>query len=84
MVKATKFELKPNVSFLDYIFGGCKLNLSVAIDFTASNGNQRESDSLHNMQNLHDNQYLHAIRSVGTILQYYDEDKRIPAYGFGA
>jgi len=30
------------------------------------------------------NEYLNAIRSVGNILQYYDEDKQIPVFGFGA
>lgn len=24
------------------------------------------------------------MRSVGSVLQYYDDDKSIPAYGFGA
>jgi hypothetical protein len=34
----TKFECKQVVNFLEYIFGGCDINLHVAIDFTASNG----------------------------------------------
>lgn len=85
VVTATQFELIPNSGFLDYIFGGCKLNLSVAIDFTASNGDQRSDvNSLHNLNNPKENAYLRALRSVGTILQYYDDDKKIPAYGFGA
>lgn len=37
-VNVTRFELKPVVNFLEYIFGGCSLCLSVAIDFTGSNG----------------------------------------------
>lgn len=37
-ISATNFELIPSCGFLDYIFGGCKLNLTVAVDFTASNG----------------------------------------------
>ena len=27
---------------------------------------------------------MQALRSIGNILQYYDNDKKIPAYGFGA
>jgi len=27
---------------------------------------------------------LHSLRAVGDILQYYDIDKKIPAFGFGA
>ena len=30
------------------------------------------------------NEYLHAIKSVGEILQYYDSKKQIPVFGYGA
>ena len=29
------------------------------------------------------NQYIRAIRSVGSILQNYDNDQKFPVYGFG-
>jgi len=35
-MKNIKFEQK--YSFLEYVFGGCEINLSIAIDFTGSNG----------------------------------------------
>ena len=70
-------------TFLEYIFGGCEIQLSVAIDFTLSNGHPSERDSLHYLD-LNKNEYLSAIRSVGNILQYYDSDKQIPVLGFGA
>lgn len=57
VVNVTKFELKPVVNFLEYIFGGCKINLSVAIDFTASNGYVDDPSSLHS-RNEQRNQYL--------------------------
>lgn len=47
-----------------------------------SNGEPSNPDSLHN-QNDSKNEYLQALRAVGDILQYYDSDKEIPAYGFG-
>jgi hypothetical protein len=47
-----------------------------------SNGDPRNRDSLHYMNA--NNEYLHAIKSVGNILKYYDHDKQIPAFGFGA
>jgi hypothetical protein len=34
----TKCEISDRVSFLDYIMGGCEINVSVAIDYTMSNG----------------------------------------------
>jgi len=74
-------------SFLDYIRGGCELNLIVAIDFTASNGAPSTPQSLHfqhptaNGTNL--NEYQKAILSIGEILQDYDSDQKFPVYGFG-
>ena len=34
-------------SFLEYVFGGCSIDLSIAIDFTMSNGDPRNRNSLH-------------------------------------
>ncbi|CAD8087146.1 unnamed protein product [Paramecium sonneborni] len=79
-----KFSLKCKYSFLDYLEGGQQLNLIVAIDFTASNGNPKEKNSLHYMpQNGDPSQYLQAITSVVEILINYDYDKKVPVYGFG-
>ena len=33
---------------------------------------------------MNKNEYVQAIKAVGEILQYYDSDKEIPTYGFGA
>jgi hypothetical protein len=44
----TKFEKIRAVNFLEYIFGGCQINLTIAIDFTKSNGDPSDPDSLHN------------------------------------
>ena len=73
-VDIRKFEKQVSVNFLEYIFGGCKISLHVAIDFTASNGQPNDPNSYHN-RNPVKNQYLHALRAVGDILQYYDSDK---------
>lgn len=69
-------------SFLEYIFGGCEVDLTIAIDFTLSNGPPGNRDSLHYFDPNH-NQYLKAIQSVGSILQYYNQSKKIFLYGFG-
>ena len=83
-VAVDRFEVKPIVNFLEYIFGGCQLNLIVAVDFTGSNGRADDPNSLHSIRDPQRNQYLQALGAVGGILQYYDQDKLIPAYGFGA
>lgn len=72
------------VTFLDYVIGGCEISLVVAIDFTASNGDPAQPGSLHFWDAMQPNEYESAIRAVGDILAFYDSDQRFPAYGFGA
>ncbi|XP_062612152.1 copine-8-like [Saccostrea cucullata] len=72
-------------SFLDYIQSGTEMNFTVAIDFTASNGNPSSPSSLHYLNPYGTpNQYAAAIQAVGNIIQDYDSDKLFPALGFGA
>ena len=70
----SKLEIHKRHTFLEYIFGGCQINLSIAIDFTLSNGRPTEADSLH-CANLHQNQYYQALSSVVDVLQFYDWNK---------
>lgn len=74
--------IKKKESFLDYIFGGCEVSLHVNVDFTLSNGNQLNPNSLHFLGP--NNSYINSIRAVGSILQNYDTDQKFPVYGFGA
>jgi len=82
-IEVVMFETRRTVNFLEYVFGGCEINLNIAIDFTMSNGDPNDPISLHS-KNPAKNEYLQALRAVGNILQYYDTDKEIPLYGFGA
>ncbi|XP_019498142.1 PREDICTED: copine-7 isoform X6 [Hipposideros armiger] len=59
-------------------------DLKVAIDFTASNGDPRNSCSLHYINPFQPNEYLQALVAVGEVCQDYDSDKRFSALGFGA
>jgi hypothetical protein len=61
-----------------------QLNLSVAIDFTGSNGDPNLKNSLHYINDNQQSLYQAAIIAVGNILLNYDSDKKIPAFGFGA
>lgn len=67
-------KIQKRNTFLEYIFGGCEINLAIAIDYTLSNGKPEDRDSLHS-RDLNKNQYYQALKSVGDILQYYDSDK---------
>lgn len=72
-------------SFVSFLNGGLELQLLVAIDFTGSNGDPRDKKSLHHMGAPHyESQYMKVIKSVGRVLESYDADGDIGAYGFGA
>ncbi|KAL6576117.1 Protein BONZAI 3 [Orobanche hederae] len=78
------FVEKQLYSFLDYISSGFELCFMVAVDFTASNGNPRSPDSLHYIHTSGRlNAYQQAIREIGEVIQFYDSDRRFPAWGFG-
>ena len=60
------------------------MSLTVAVDFTASNGNVVDPSSLHYINPSGQfNQYETALMNVGSILVNYDSDQLIPAFGFG-
>ncbi|XP_077983010.1 copine-3-like [Glandiceps talaboti] len=84
LVFMTSCKVTREYSFLDYIFGGCQLNFTVGIDFTASNGNPANVKSLHYINPYGPNEYAQAIVAVGNVIQDYDSDKLFPALGFGA
>ncbi|XP_028854028.1 copine-5b isoform X2 [Denticeps clupeoides] len=83
-VTLLSFSVESESTFLDYIKGGTQINFTVAIDFTASNGNPSQSTSLHYMNPYQMNAYAMALKAVGEIIQDYDSDKMFPALGFGA
>lgn len=74
--------LKP--TFVDYITGGCELDLSVAIDFTSSNGNPLNPGTPHFIDNNSLNEYERAMVACGSIVAKYDSDQSSQVWGFGA
>ncbi|KAL6329570.1 hypothetical protein AAG906_022147 [Vitis piasezkii] len=79
-----QFCEKQLYSFIDYVSSGFEFNFMVAVDFTASNGNPRNPDSLHYIDpSGRFNAYQQAILEVGEVIQFYDSDRRFPAWGFG-
>ena len=70
-------------TFVDYIKAGVQIGLSVAIDFTGSNGPPNDINSLHYISKAR-NQYERAILSCGNIVGKYDYDQLFPCFGFGA
>ena len=58
-----------------------QFNLDIAIDYSKSNGEQNDPNSLHYING--ENDYEKAIKSCGKILSYFDYDQLVPIYGFG-
>ena len=76
------FSVGDKPDFVNYLRSGWSVSVFGAIDFTASNGDPRNPNSLHFRGAK--SQYEQAITNVGEIIQQYDTDKRFPFYGFGA
>lgn len=66
VVSNVKYEAKH--SFLEFIHGGCEINLLIALDFTRSNGPPEERESLHFFDLQKPNDYMQAVKSVGEVL----------------
>ena len=77
-------KLTREYTFVDYLKADVRIGLSIAIDFTGSNGVPTDPRSLHFIGGQEPNQYERAIYSCGNIMAYYDYDQLFPCYGFGA
>ncbi|XP_045196055.2 nicotinic receptor-associated protein 1-like isoform X4 [Mercenaria mercenaria] len=71
-------------SLMDYTRGGLKLNLTIAIDFTSSNGKPSEKLSLHDISSDKGNQYTDVIESLGTLILNCNREQKLALFGFGA
>ncbi|RWS11942.1 copine-8-like isoform X1 [Dinothrombium tinctorium] len=85
-VELTNIRMEERFSFLDFIRGGTQLHFVVAIDFTASNGDPKSIDSLHYFDPVYGkpNSYEIALRAIGEIVQYYNDNGYFAGFGFGA
>lgn len=74
-----QFDVVKQPNFVDYLKNGWYINMTVAIDFTASNGVLHHVDP--DMNKMND--YEIAIQQVGKILQPYSYKQKFTAFGFG-
>lgn len=76
-------SLAPTTSFQEFMKSGyCTLDLSVAIDYTSSNGDPRCPGTLHDQSSDNLNDYQETIVAIGDLLMPYSES--VSVYGFGA
>jgi hypothetical protein len=77
--------VEQQLTFVDWLKAGLEMRLVAGIDFTASNGDPHDPRSLHFRGGPpFSNPYAIALSAVGAVLEPYDTDKKIPAYGYGA
>ena len=75
-------DMRP--SLLEYLKHGWQMSVSIAIDFTLSNLDIRDANSLHRQQKHGEmNQYERAIFEVCNVMCKYALDGCFDVYGFG-
>jgi len=77
-----RFDELRKKRFFDLIFEGMNVAFDIAVDYTGSNKDPTDPESLHTF-NLDENLYCRAITSCGNILKEYDSDQLFPIFGFG-
>jgi hypothetical protein len=70
--------------FDGYMNKNCRIDFCVAIDFTSSNGDPREENSLHYQCNGSLNDYEETITAIGEALNVYSKTEDYSVWGFGA
>lgn len=83
VLKLMGVSTREEMTFVDYIRNGVQIHFTVAVDFTSSNGDPKNSSSLHHIKAGTDNEYMTAIKAIAEIIQDYDSDGEFPALGFG-
>jgi len=73
----------PEPIFTNFLKRGFEFSLCVAIDFSASNGNQLSPESLHHITEHSKNDYEKAMEKMCSMFLKYDSDNIVPVRGFG-
>ncbi|CAJ0928508.1 unnamed protein product, partial [Mesorhabditis belari] len=83
-VDLVHFEQTSCDSYFDLLNQGLNVHVGVAIDFTASNGDPTQPESLHFIHPHHPNSYTKIMLKTLPSIVGHARDNRITAIGFGA
>ena len=84
LLKVLKASIMVIPSMLQYLSGGCSLDLMVAVDCTKANGEASSDKSLHFSASHWLNDYQAGIQKLGTILENFARGRHSSIWGFGA
>lgn len=84
IMKVLKASILQIPSMLQYISGGCRMDLMFAIDCTLQNGDWREETSQHYHSSTWLNDYQAAIHKIATVYGAFEGEKDFAMWGYGA
>lgn len=84
LLKVLKSSVVTIPSMLQYLSGGCSLDVMVGIDCTVANGEKGSEKSLHYAASHWLNDYQAGIQKLGTILENFARGKYSNMWGYGA
>lgn len=84
VLKVLKSNILQIPSMLQFISGGCKMDLMFAIDCTILNGDWRDESSQHYHSSTWLNDYQAAIHKIATVYGAFEGDKDYTLWGYGA
>jgi hypothetical protein len=84
LCKVLKAAVATVPSMLQYMGGGCSLDLMIGIDCSVANGDKRSAKSLHHSTGQWLNGYQAGIQKLGSIVEHFARGKHSSMWGFGA
>jgi hypothetical protein len=84
LLKVLKATVLVIPSMLQYLSGGCSLDVMVGIDCTEANGDNSSEKSLHYSASHWLNDYQAGIQKLGSILENFARGRHSSMWGFGA
>jgi hypothetical protein len=84
VLKVLKSNILQIPSMLQYISGGCRMDLMFAIDCTIANGAWQDESSQHYHSSTWLNDYQSAIHKIATVYGAFEGEKDFGLWGYGA
>mmetsp|Transcript_66242 Transcript_66242/g.191213 ORF Transcript_66242/g.191213 Transcript_66242/m.191213 type:complete len:616 (+) Transcript_66242:108-1955(+) len=84
LLKVLKVSVVNIPSVLQYLSGGCSLDVMIGIDCTIANGEMGTDKCLHYAASHYLNDFQAGIQKLGTIMENFSRGKHSSVWGYGA